>query len=140
MVEIEYLYNTKGCYVTTIKGTCSRYLDFLLFLLENLGDKRGSSSVVERQLPKLNVAGSSPVSRSIVCSSIKVQLCFLFDRRSNIRYPLSFKLKSLLRSLCIGFSRVGRKAYFVVCYETLQQQLRFLFFPEYSLPCWPNGT
>ena len=26
----------------------------------------GSSSVVERQLPKLNVAGSIPVSRSIV--------------------------------------------------------------------------
>jgi hypothetical protein len=27
--------------------------------------KSGSSSVVERQLPKLNVAGSIPVSRSI---------------------------------------------------------------------------
>jgi hypothetical protein len=27
--------------------------------------KGGSSSVVERQLPKLNVAGSIPVSRSI---------------------------------------------------------------------------
>jgi hypothetical protein len=26
--------------------------------------QRGSSSVVERQLPKLNVAGSNPVSRS----------------------------------------------------------------------------
>ena len=27
---------------------------------------RGSSSVVERQLPKLNVAGSNPVSRSMI--------------------------------------------------------------------------
>ena len=33
----------------------------------------GSSSVVERQLPKLNVAGSIPVSRSIA---------FLFQVRS----------------------------------------------------------
>src|SRR6266850_803205 len=30
----------------------------------NLDRKGGSSSVVERQLPKLNVAGSIPVSRS----------------------------------------------------------------------------
>ena len=29
-------------------------------------DLCGSSSMVERQLPKLNVAGSSPVSRSIL--------------------------------------------------------------------------
>jgi hypothetical protein len=29
----------------------------------------GSSSAVERQLPKLDVAGSIPVSRSIFCCS-----------------------------------------------------------------------
>ena len=29
-----------------------------------MGTRSGSSSVVERQLPKLNVAGSIPVSRS----------------------------------------------------------------------------
>jgi len=28
----------------------------------------GSSSVAERQLPKLNVAGSIPVSRSNICA------------------------------------------------------------------------
>ena len=32
--------------------------------------KRGSSSVVERQLPKLNVAGSIPVSRSNQLSQV----------------------------------------------------------------------
>ena len=32
--------------------------------------KRGSSSVVERQLPKLNVAGSIPVSRSNQSSQV----------------------------------------------------------------------
>ena len=34
--------------------------------LSGAGQTRGSSSVVERQLPKLNVAGSNPVSRSIL--------------------------------------------------------------------------
>jgi hypothetical protein len=34
-------------------------------LLQMFDYKSGSSSVVERQLPKLNVAGSIPVSRSI---------------------------------------------------------------------------
>ena len=33
--------------------------------------KGGSSSVVERQLPKLNVAGSIPVSRSIESTSYR---------------------------------------------------------------------
>ena len=34
----------------------------------------GSSSVAERQLPKLNVAGSIPVSRSNKINSIRKQL------------------------------------------------------------------
>ena len=37
------------------------YIDSAPYVLERLG---GSSSVAERQLPKLNVAGSIPVSRS----------------------------------------------------------------------------
>ena len=37
---------------------------FSLFLRLLSGKKGGSSSVVEHQLPKLRVAGSTPVSRS----------------------------------------------------------------------------
>ncbi len=37
----------------------------------------GSSSVAERQLPKLNVAGSIPVSRSNIFSNAKVQYQFV---------------------------------------------------------------
>ena len=38
---------------------------------------RGSSSVVERQLPKLNVAGSNPVFRSIKIDSDFSESIFL---------------------------------------------------------------
>jgi hypothetical protein len=42
------------------RSTRRLYVSFILSLLS------GSSSAVERQLPKLDVAGSIPVSRSIV--------------------------------------------------------------------------
>ena len=38
----------------------------LMFIILAVVRKSGSSSVVERELPKLDVAGSSPVSRSII--------------------------------------------------------------------------
>ncbi len=38
----------------------------------------GRSSVVERQLPKLNVAGSNPVARSIFYKNQSVAIVFLY--------------------------------------------------------------
>ena len=52
--------------------------------------KGGSSSVAERQLPKLNVAGSIPVSRSNIFSKIRkpIRLCALFVLRSHHEHGL----------------------------------------------------
>lgn len=43
-----------------VKNSCMESVS----MLKSNSYLRGSSSVVERQLPKLNVAGSNPVSRS----------------------------------------------------------------------------
>jgi hypothetical protein len=54
----------------------------------------GNSSEVERQLPKLNVAGSIPVSRSVKGRSPRGERFFFTKRNSgfNARYPLTNNL------------------------------------------------
>jgi len=58
------------------------------FLCKLLILKGGSSSVAERQLPKLNVAGSIPVSRSMLLQRPVQKRCLTAEK--NLPPPLSF--------------------------------------------------
>ncbi len=52
----------------------------------------GSSSGVERKLPKLDVAGSIPVSRSIIrlANLVGRIFLFLFEVLPSVQYPYTF--------------------------------------------------
>jgi hypothetical protein len=65
----------------------------------------GSSSVVERQLPKLNVAGSNPVSRSKIeirvnTENLSIHADFLYFLAILIILPVEHKMKSAM--FCIA--------------------------------------
>jgi hypothetical protein len=65
--------------VTEVTGLIARLIPrMLISALE-----RGSSSAVERQLPKLDVTGSIPVSRSIISKNIANLAVVLFNTFSD---------------------------------------------------------
>ena len=61
---------------------CSRFAE-MVEVLYNEGTS-GSSSVVERDLAKVDVAGSTPVSRSIFLNQIFSRRWTFFNRNANV--------------------------------------------------------
>ena len=72
----------------------------------------GSSSAVERQLPKLDVAGSIPVSRSIVSNSMEkpagVRVCAIVCGMFSLAVEMGQEFSAQDQLWAEGYSKAGR--------------------------------